>query len=187
MSKHHRYFDSSGREVDERAATRNGILRDSYTMRIPTMFRDAAMSDSRGPRFVDGSGNPLDLGAGGRPGFRVRAGDAASDSSRQAVRDSYFRADMLARNRWKVGDLQTQCTTCFGEGVDEDGEECSVCKGSGVLPDQRSESKNSGGSGYGSGNEGGYGDRRRATGDTAARDKAYSDYDKSISEQWRNG
>ncbi len=117
------------------------------------IMRDSARRAS----FVDGSGNPLDLGAGNKPGFRVPVNDKVMNDRRAVVRDSYFRAGMLARNRWKVGDLQqAQCTACFGEGVDEDGEECPMCNGSGVLPDERERPSKGKGGGYGSGNEGGY-------------------------------
>ena len=58
--KKHRYFDSSGNEVDERIALDRNVLRSGFSMRIPAQFRDTAMS--RHPLITDGrTGNPLAL------------------------------------------------------------------------------------------------------------------------------
>jgi hypothetical protein len=121
----HRYFDSTtGREVDEHFACDRGVLRSGFSMRIPTMFRDAAK-----PLITDGHGD------GGlalrRPGFRI----PVNDDRRQVVADAYTRADKRASHQWKCADREALCSDCDGEGVDDEGNQCTTCGGDGVVPD----------------------------------------------------
>jgi len=143
------------RYSDDDAFDENGVLKDGRSVRVS--LHDAAMSRSGTQRqqtstnrITDGR-SPNDPTALHRPGFRVNTGDSDS-SSRQKIRDEYEKADIQARNRWKVGDLQTQCSECFGEGVDEDGDECPTCNGEGVMPDVEDKRERSGKSNFGSGN-----------------------------------
>lgn len=47
MPKRAHYFDRYGREVAEHEAMRNGTLRDGFSMRVPTVFRDSRFADAR--------------------------------------------------------------------------------------------------------------------------------------------
>jgi hypothetical protein len=166
-----KYFDSRGHEVDESTALRNGVLRDSYRVTVPTMFRDS----TRGARFVDGSGKPLDLTAGNRPGYRI----STDDAGRRHIEESRFRADRAACNQWRCGDGQRVCPDCDGDGEDDDGV-CETCGGDGVVESTR---KRSTGKGFGSGNEGHRSEDIRSV----TRGQAYRDYDQALSSAWQNG
>ena len=48
MPKRAHYFDRYGREVAEHEAMRNGTLRDQFSMRVPTVFRDSRFRDAQG-------------------------------------------------------------------------------------------------------------------------------------------
>jgi hypothetical protein len=132
--------------------------------------------------FTDHSGNPW---SASRPGFRIKVGD-----SRKAQHDAIADYNKEISNRWKCGDRQSVCSSCFGTGLDPtDGTFCINCAGEGVTDDAYESSPD------------------EAAADTAA-DRApdirhrsldemmkshrermtslYDAYDKSISEQWRH-
>lgn len=99
-----RYFDSNGDEVAEHdALDRNGVLRDGCMMRVPVTLRD---STARRAYFVDGGGNPLDLTAGNKPGFRIRPNDAR----RKLVEDSYQAYEQTLTTAWRgTCDDEAEC------------------------------------------------------------------------------
>jgi hypothetical protein len=126
-----RYFDAGGREINERDAVDcNGVLRSGFSLRVPTMMRDAALSGTRqvvgNNRITDGTDNPLGLH---KPGFRIPV-----VNDRRAVRDAYAKYETSLVNAYRVNDGETQCPDCDGEGKDDDGDVCETClQGLGVC------------------------------------------------------
>ena len=169
-----RYFDSGGREIAEHDALDSSeVLRSGFSLRVPTMLRDAALSGTRqaNNRITDGTDNSLGLH---KPGFRVPV-----VNDRRAVRDAYAKYETGLVNAFRVGDGEKQCPDCDGDGKDDDGETCATCHG------WRTESarERSTGKGFGSGNEGYRSEDNRSV----TRDQAYKDYDLALSSAWKNG
>jgi hypothetical protein len=165
-----KYLDSTGSEVSaSQALDHDGVLRNSYRMVVPTMFRDS----TRGARITDGrTSDPLALH---RPGFRVAASD-----SRLACRDARAEYQTRLINAYKIGD-GVQCSECFGSGESVDGEDCPFCDGTGVMPER----ERSTGKGFGSKNEGGY---KGTSSDsrTTTTDQEYQKYDAALAQAYRN-
>jgi hypothetical protein len=101
-----RYFDRNGREVAEDEAMRAGVLRDGFSLRIPTTLRDSTRFSDGGRAFWDANRDTLCVvdprrvgGAeqGCRPGFRV----FDNDLGRQAIADAHtaYRHDL--ENQWR--------------------------------------------------------------------------------------
>jgi hypothetical protein len=161
-----RYFDSGGREITEHdALDSNGVLRSGFSLRVPTMMRDSVR-----PLITDGrTDDPMALH---RPGFRIPV-----INDRRAVRDAYARyeADLIRAHR--LVDKRT-CLDC-DNGVDDDGNQCETCNGSGTV----SASERGTGEGFGSGNEG----YRSEDSRSVTREQAYRDYDQALSSAWQNG
>lgn len=180
-----KFFDRTGKEVNASDALhRDGsTLRDGFTARIATQFRDAAASRHR-PLITDGYGNSgLTLQ---RPGFRLR-----TDATRQqVVADSYAAYERSLVTAY-LGDVENQCPECFGEGEDEDGKTCSTCGGDGVEADERERDRRP--SNYGSGNEPARRNdyHRSVSLDQLRRDhqtnmaKLRAQHDFELSQQWR--
>ena len=97
--KKHRYFDSTGQEVDPATALDRGVLRDGFSLRVPTTLRDSARSQDAKPLITDGTDNPLGLN---RPGWRIMTGDAG-----QKVADAYRDRDEAYR------DYENQLTAAY--------------------------------------------------------------------------
>jgi hypothetical protein len=168
---------------------KEGRLRrvDGQMQCVANQSQDARPAFVRKPvAFVDGNGNPLDLTAGNRPGYRISTSDA-----RQKVMDAYAKADRRASNTWKVRDGQSLCEDCDGEGYDEDGNVCETCNGDGVMPevaDEREEGKSL----FGSGNGTGRSDDPDPASDSRTRDqhrknldRLYRERDAELSQMWR--
>ena len=192
MTKH-KYFDSTGTEIDESSALRDGVLRDGCTMRTSMTLRDAAMARQQQAstnKITDGRTN--DPTALNRPGYRIPV-----VNDRRATRDAYASYETGLVNAYRCGDGEVQCPTCYGEGVDADGKDCDDCNGTGLMPepDAGSPSKGSGGSRYGSGNGFGSGDDPdmasdhraldAATRQRQAVDQAYQSYDADLAQAYR--
>ena len=176
MNRRAKYFDSGGREIAEHdALDSSGVLRSGFSLRVPTMLRDAALSGTRqvvgNNRITDGTDNPLGLH---RPGFRIPV-----VNDRRAVRDAYQSYETSLVNAYRVSDGEAQCPDCDGGGEDDDGDTCATCHGRGSV----SASERSTGDGFGSGNEG----HRSEDSRSVTRDQAYRDYDQALSSAWQNG
>jgi hypothetical protein len=95
-----RYFDRNGREVAEHEAMRAGVLRDGFSLRIPTTLRDSRFADAR-QLWDSGRLVVTDLdstaGSGNRPGFRV----LDCPVNRQAVHDAYVAYVNDLENAWR--------------------------------------------------------------------------------------
>ena len=181
MNSRAKFFDRHGTEVSaDDAFDHQGALRDGCTMRVPTTMRDAIPK----PLITDGYGNSgLALQ---RPGFRLR-----TDATRQqVVADSYAAYERSLVTAY-LGDVEKQCTECFGEGKDEDGKTCSTCGGDGVEADERERDRRP--SNYGSGNEPARRNyyHRSVSLDQLRRDhqtnmaKLRAQHDFELSQQWR--
>jgi hypothetical protein len=170
MKQRARYFDSGGREINEHEALdSSGVLRSGFSLRVPTMMRDAALSGTRN-RITDGrSEDPMALH---RPGFRIPV-----VNDRRAVRDAYAKYETSLVNAYRIGDGEAQCPDCDGSGEDDDGEICATCHGRGTV----SARERSTGEGFG--NEG----HRSEDSRSVTRDQAYKDYDLALSSAWQNG
>jgi hypothetical protein len=171
-------------DFDER-----GVLRDGRSARVSLQMRDSLRRADAGPigqREGDlctrnGWSGTLKLGADGelfcdigrkdakpvitdgrtddrmalhRPGYRINTSD-----TRQKVADAYAHYETSLVNRYKVGDGEMQCPTCFGSGV-LNGEDCDDCDGTGIMPDYDNDTSNGEGGGFGSTNEGPSSDSR---------------------------
>jgi hypothetical protein len=174
----------------------HGVLRDGHAMRVPTMMRDAGprgaasgdlctidgregrlrnikgelvcvpLRKSDAARITDGrTSDPLALH---RPGYRVPV-----VNDRRAVNDAYAKYETELCNRYKANDDETLCPQCGGEGY-IGGDVCDRCNGEGIIRDDDDEQA---GSGYGSSNEGGFGDSRKLD--------AYQTYDAELSQRWK--
>jgi hypothetical protein len=166
MSNKNLYYRGDTRISEADARDYRGHIKDGITVKVPAMMRDSDPT-----RFTDGSGDPW---SASRPGFRVRVGD-----TRKAQRDAIAEYERELTNRWRCGDQERVCPECDGTG-ELNGEDCEACNGSGTLP------------------AGGY-DRSPDTAmpthpparvtDAAEHrkimDQLYHDYDRTISEQWR--
>ena len=160
----HRYFDTrTGDEVEENVATRDGVLKNSYSMRIPTMFRDAATGSTRGDQpgdlcTIDGWPGRLRMVSGKLQCVSSKSQDASplitdgygdsglalqrpgyrlrtdSDGARQRLADAYDRAERVQNHSYKLHDGESLCPDCSGLGEDADGFPCETCHGSGVMP-----------------------------------------------------
>jgi hypothetical protein len=140
MTPRHRYFDSQGNEVSAAEATRAGVLKSGYAIRVPTQFRDAAprqrFTDAR--QYWDHAKGTLvvtdaaRLGgtAGNRPGFRVLDNDLGRGAKERALAD----AEAYLTGAWRDADARRECPTCEGSG-EVDGETCERCQGTGELDD----------------------------------------------------
>lgn len=169
-----RFFDRTGKEVSASDALhRDGsTLRDGFTARIATQFRDASASRHR-PLITDGSGNSgLALH---KPGYRI----PTNDSRRSIIEDSYAAYEREITHRYKCGDEEKVCPDCGGDGGDEAGDTCETCNGSGTV----SARERSTGEGFSSGNEG----HRSEDSRSVTRDQACRDYDQALSSAWQNG
>jgi hypothetical protein len=95
-----RYFDHHGREVAEHEAMRAGVLRDGFSLRVPTVFRDSRFRDGKQlwasgqPAVTDGDATGS---SGNRPGWRV----AASPINRQALYDARASYIHDLENSWR--------------------------------------------------------------------------------------
>ena len=179
----HRYFDTrTGDEVEENVATRDGVLKNSYSMRIPTMFRDAATGSPRRParrplhdrrlagrlRMVSGKlqcvssksqdASPLITDGYGDSGLALQRPGyrlRTDDGARQRLADAYDRAERVQNYSYKLHDGESHCPDCTGLGEDDDGFPCETCHGSGVMPaveDDKGKDKRGTPKRFGSGN-----------------------------------
>jgi hypothetical protein len=102
MTQRQRYFDRNGRECSPTEATRNGVLRDGFSMRVPTVFRDSRFADARS-LWDQGNLRCTDARAiggveGCRPGFRV----LDNDLGRQAIADARAAYIFDLENAWRT-------------------------------------------------------------------------------------
>jgi hypothetical protein len=191
--KHRSYFDATGREVTaDDALDRHGSLRDTFSMRIPTIFRDSKVTGAgskadkaNSNRITDGRTD--DATALHRPGFRVPV-----VNDRRSVRDAYATYERSLVNAYRIGDGK-QCPVCEGAGEDEDGNECERCEGTGTISKAKDEREDDRGSRkaskhFGSTNESHHDSR---TLDQVMRDheanmsKLYSALDAELTQAWR--
>jgi hypothetical protein len=97
-----RYFNADGVEVSEQVATRNGILRDQFSLRVPTVFRDSHFRDARELWDADNLRVTDARAIGGvegcKPGFRV----LDNDLGRQAIADARAAYIFDLENAWRT-------------------------------------------------------------------------------------
>jgi hypothetical protein len=198
MIKARKYFDSTGRQVNEHDAfDARGVLKDKHTMRIPMMVRDGlselqrSVRDASNPdakrklmEFTDGRGTN-DPTAGCRPGFRI-----PTVHDRAKVRDAYEDYEKRLVNRYKAGDGETLCPQCLGEDY-VNSELCTRCSGDGTVDesDFDTDDNKEGSSVFGSNN--GFGnstDSQQRTNDQRRKviDKLYEDRDAELRNAWKN-
>jgi hypothetical protein len=129
------YFDRrTGRELSEREALRDGVLRDGVSLRVRMHATDSART------FWDANRDSLVVtdadataSSGNRPGWRL----ADTDFGRAARDAAYKDYEAHTTSAWKSKaqrDADTVCPDCNGDG-DIDGEDCERCDGSGELDD----------------------------------------------------
>jgi hypothetical protein len=106
MSKH-RYFDHLGREVDAQVATRRGLLRSGFSIRIAMNARDASRVVVTDLDRTASSGN--------RPGFRV----SDSPINRQAVHDAHSAMVSDLENAWRGDGRKIKRTNAKGQSEGE--------------------------------------------------------------------
>lgn len=92
---------------------------------VPLKSQDAK------PQFTDG--RTTDALALHRPGYRIPV-----VQDRRAVHDAYRRVELGQSKAYRIGD-SSQCAECFGSGEDEDGEACSACNGTGIMPNAKTQ------------------------------------------------
>jgi hypothetical protein len=148
-----RYFNRDGDEVSAREALHGSTLRDGFSIRVPTLFRDAARQQFGDARaFWDRNRASLlvtdvrRIGGteGNRPGFRVldndlgrSAKDAALRQYERFLNDAYKSASPRDAEVEEEDDDggRKECPQCEGSGFDANGERCRRCQGSGEIPD----------------------------------------------------
>ena len=133
---------------------------------------------SAAQQFTDGSLS----GGYNKPGFRI---PLHGDTKQRAVLDAAYQLyERELTNRWRQNDHERPCDQCDGTGISGiGGEDCEVCDGRGYIPAASDRSADAAATHIEAVRP------PRAT-DAISKhrqvmDRLYSDYDKSISEQWR--
>jgi len=153
-----RYFNRDGEECSPQQALPGGVLQHGYSIRVPTLFRDAASRQQFDARaFWDRAKDTLLVGdsrglggtEGCKPGFRV----ADSPINKRAIADAHTAYTNDLENAWRnppagFGNRDAaaveeedddggrkECPSCDGNGYDENGKQCRRCQGSGEIPD----------------------------------------------------